>query len=127
MPISSSSSSFGSAATSVAVLPLTMLGQHRRGRLRDRAAAALEADVLDRLAVGGELDRDRDLVAAERVLALGVRVGVLDQPVAPRVLVVVEDDLAVHVLHQAPGSIRRTAPCARRTLAASRSISSGIV
>src|SRR4051794_12400264 len=95
--------------------------QHRRRGLRDRAAAALEADVLDRLAVGGELDRDRDLVAAERVLPLRVRVGVLDQPVAVRVLVVVEDDLAIHVLEVAHEWISLT----RSTLAARRSTSSG--
>ena len=44
-------------------------------------------------------DVDRDLVAAQRVHALGVRVGVLDHPVAARVLVVVEDDLAVQLVH----------------------------
>src|SRR5262245_7570925 len=50
------------------------LGEHRRRRLRDRAAAALEADVVDRLAVLAEAHEDRDLVTAERVLPLGMRV-----------------------------------------------------
>src|SRR5438552_1152347 len=77
---------------------LDELGQHRRRRLGDRAAATFEADLLDRLAVGGELDRDRDLVAAERVLALCPRIRVGKRPVAARVLVVVEDDLAVELV-----------------------------
>src|SRR5215471_252770 len=46
---------------------LDEVGEHRRRRLRDRAPAALEAHVLDRLAVVPEADRDRDFVAAERV------------------------------------------------------------
>src|SRR5688572_318171 len=48
---------------------LDHLRQHRRRRLADRAAAALEPDVVDPIAVEGE--RDGDLVAAERVHALG--------------------------------------------------------
>src|SRR6516225_10032963 len=51
-------------------LPLDDLGQHRRSRLADRAPAAGELDLVDRLAVLLERDVDRDLVAAERVLAL---------------------------------------------------------
>src|SRR3712207_6950726 len=39
---------------------------------------------------------DRDLVTAERVLPLRLRVRTLDHPVPAWVLVVVEDDLAVH-------------------------------
>src|SRR3954454_15007106 len=101
-------------------LALDDLGQHRRGGLRDRAAAALEADVVDRLAVVAELERDRHLVAAERVLALGLRVGLLDHAVAARGLVVVEDDLAIHVLEFTHACTSIT----RRMLAASRSTSS---
>ena len=75
MPISSSSSSFGSAGDLGRLPPLHELGEHRGRGLRDRAAAAFEADLVDRLAVVAEADEDRHLVAAERVLALGVRVG----------------------------------------------------
>ena len=74
------------------------LGEHRGRGLRDRATAALETDLLDRLAVGGELDRDRHLVAAERVQALSLRVGVVDQPMAARALVVIQDDLPIHLV-----------------------------
>ena len=52
---------------------LDEIGQHRGRRLADRAAAALEADLLDHVALA-ESHRDRDLVAAQRVLALGERV-----------------------------------------------------
>src|SRR5207247_2511606 len=46
------------------------LGEHRCRRLRDRAPSARELDLVDRVAVLTEGDEDRDLVAAERVLAL---------------------------------------------------------
>src|SRR5262249_26801376 len=104
---------------------LRHLHQHRRRGLRDRAATAGELHVLDRLAVLVERDIDRDLVAAERVLSLGLGVGMLDHPVSARVLVVVEDDLAVKVLESriAHANTLRTA-CSPST---SWSISSGIV
>src|SRR5881409_3739179 len=51
---------------------LDEVGEHRGRRLRDRAAAPLEAHILDRLSVFGEAHRDRHLVAAERVLAFGM-------------------------------------------------------
>jgi glycosyltransferase involved in cell wall biosynthesis len=79
---------------------LRHLHQHRRRRLRDRAAAAGELHLVDRLAVVGERDVDRDLVAAERVLALGLRVRVLQHAVPARVLVVIEDDLAIQVVER---------------------------
>ena len=62
------------------LLPLDEVGQHRGGRLRDGAASPLEADLFDRLAGFAEPDRDRDLVAAERVLALRARIVRLDLP-----------------------------------------------
>ena len=108
MPISSSSSSLSSSAISVAVRPFDHLHQHRGRRLRDRAAAARELDLVDRLAVLAERDVDRDLVAAERVLALGLGVGILDRPVPARVLVVVEDDLAVQLVELAHANTFRT-------------------
>ncbi len=122
MPTSSSSSSLAAPRPRVAVFALDELGQHRGRSLRDRAAAAFEADLLDRLAVGGKPDRDRDLVAAERVLALGVRVGIGEQPVVARVLVVVEDHLAVEVveLAHAPRPARPLAALIERLLRARR-------
>src|SRR5262245_33097185 len=104
-------------------LALDDLREHRRRCLGDRAAASLEADVVDRVAVGTELQEDRDLVPAERVLALGLRVGLVDHSVAARVLVVVEDDLAIHVLEFAQACTSMT----RRTLAARRSTSSVVL
>src|SRR5919199_3856161 len=101
--------------------PLHHLHQHRGRRLADRAPAAGELDLFDRVAVGLEADVDRDLVAAERVLAVGARVGVVDHPVSARVLVVVEDDLAVELVELAHAKSLR-ASC---TPSASRSTSSG--
>ena len=112
--------------------PLHKIGEHRRRGLRDRATAAFEADLRDRLAVLAEADEDRHLVAAERVLALGMRVGVLKRAVTARVLVVIQDHLAVHLvelLTSLPPSPPQT-PKVSFTLsnpAASRSISSGTV
>src|SRR4029079_13362846 len=82
-------------------LALHHLREHRGGGLRDRAPAAGEHDVVDRVAVLAEGDVDRDLVAAPRVLALGLGVGALHHPVTARVLVVVEDDLAVELVELA--------------------------
>src|SRR4029453_6837647 len=49
--------------------PLDHLGEHRGRSLRDRAAAPGELDVVDRVPVVAESNEDRDLVAAEGVLA----------------------------------------------------------
>ena len=56
---------------SATVLPFTRVGHQRRRRLRDRAARALEADVRDDVAVERQVQRQP--VAAQRVVALGVR------------------------------------------------------
>src|SRR5262249_51412650 len=72
--------------------------QHRRRSLADRAASTLEHDVADGLAVVVEGDGDRHLVAAERVDALRLRIRVLEHSVASRVLVVIEDHLAIHLV-----------------------------
>ena len=104
-------------------LALDEVGEHRGRRLADRAAAALEPDLLDDVALA-EPDRDRDLVAAQRVLALRRRVGVLEQPVVPRALVVVEDELPVELVelaHYANAFFTLWRP------STSLSISSGIV
>ena len=120
-PTSSSRSSLGSAATSLALRPLT---------------SSVSIDVADWLMAqprpenftssivspsSPKATRDRDLVAAERVHPLGLGVRVLDLAVVPRVLVVVEDVLPVELVHQ-PNTFRtRWSPWTRR------SISSGIV
>jgi hypothetical protein len=101
---------------------LDHLHEHRGRRLADRAAAAAELDVLDLVSV--EADEDRDLVAAERVEALGLRVGVLDHPVPARVLVVVEDDLAIEAFELVAHENTLRAFSIPTT---SRSISSGTV
>src|SRR5262249_86829 len=49
-------------------LPFEALGHHRGRGGRDRAAVALEADVLDRAVL--DVDEDRERVAAERVPAV---------------------------------------------------------
>ena len=98
MPISASSSSLSSAATSLGGAALRRSRSASTWRPARSRSRGPRTDVLDRLAVLAELDVDRDLVAAERVLALGLGVGVLEQPVLARVLVVVEDDLAVQAL-----------------------------
>ena len=100
------------------------LRQHRSGGLRDRTAAAGELHFVDRVAVVGECHVDRDLVAAERILSLRLRIGALDQPVAARVFVVIEDDFPIKLVefgHQ-PNTLRTL--CSPST---SRSISSRTV
>src|SRR5215208_6208101 len=104
------------------------LQPHRRER--DRAAAALEPNVVDRVSVVAELDRNGHLVAAKRVLPLRVRVGVLEHPVPPRGLVVIQDHLAVKLVKRHYVSV--AARCyanscrARSTPATRRSTSSAV-
>ena len=70
--------------------------RHQRCRgLRDRAALALEAEVVDDVAVQPQVERQ--VVAADRVEALGLAVGVLQLAVVARPPVVVQDDLLVQV------------------------------
>ena len=75
-----------------------LLGQHRGRRGRDRAALALERDVAD-AAVLAEGDEDVLLVTAERVRVLEVEVETVGPAEVARPLVVVEDVLAVEVVH----------------------------
>src|SRR5260370_14909952 len=84
------------------------LREHRGRRLRDRAAAARELHLVDRLAVLGERDVDRHLVAAERILPLGYRVRILQLAVTARVLVVIEDYLSVHLVELIHANTLRT-------------------
>src|SRR6266850_3633309 len=71
-------------------------GRHQRGRsLGDGAAGALEADVLDHVA--GELQVQRDLIAAERIDPLRVPVGPLRLAEVPGLAAVVDDHFLVQV------------------------------
>ena len=120
IPISSSSSSLSSTATSDAFLPCTIsvsidvaaceIAQPRP----ENFTSSIVSRVL------AEADVDRHLVAAERVHPLGVGVGVLHHAVPARVLVVVEDHLAVELVELAHPSTFFT----RSTPATSRSTSS---
>src|SRR4029079_14134385 len=85
---------------------LDEIAEHRRGGLADRAAAAVESDLLDDVTLA-ESHRHRHLVAAERVLTLRPRVRRIEQPVVPRVLVVVQDELPVELVALVHGSPRR--------------------
>ena len=76
-------------------LPLHALRHHRGGGREDGAARALEADVLDDVA----LHREHDLgpVAAERVAAFGRAVGPGQGAEVPRPAAVVQDRLLVQL------------------------------
>ena len=86
-------------------LALDLVGQEARARLADGAAAAGERDAVDDPVRHAE--HQRDPVAAQRVGALVGRVGVLDDPEVVGPSVVLEDVVAVEVVH-APSSVART-------------------
>src|SRR5712691_864290 len=73
------------------------VGQHRGGRLADGATPAAETHVPHPAVV--QLEVEGDDVAAEWVVAFLGDVGVLDLPEVMRVLVVLEDLLAVEIVH----------------------------
>src|SRR5712692_7993890 len=73
------------------------VSQHRRRRLADGATPAAEPHIPHPAVV--ELEVEGDDVAAEWVVALLGDVGVLDLPEVMRVLVVLEDLLAVEIVH----------------------------
>src|SRR5262245_9230923 len=77
---------------------LDQLHQHRGRRLADSATAALEANVSDRVTVAVERNGNRDLVAAERIQALGLRIRAVEEAVMAGVLVVVENDFSVEIV-----------------------------
>ena len=97
IPSRSSRSSARKAATSVSGLPLISSVRRRRAGLADRAAAAGEPDPLDDAVLDPE--HQRDPVAAQRVGALVRRVGILDDPEVVGPPVVLEDVVAVQVVH----------------------------
>src|SRR4029077_15751203 len=71
--------------------------EHRGRGLADRAAAAVETELLDDVPCS-KTHRNGDLVSAKRVLTLRERVGRLEQPVISRVLVVVQDQLPIQLV-----------------------------
>ena len=78
-------------------LALDLVGQERRGGLADRAAAAGEADALQDAVLDPELQRDP--VAAQGVAALVGRGRRVDDPEVVGPPVVLEDVVAVEVVH----------------------------
>ena len=76
-------------------LALERVGHQRRRRLGDRAAGALEPQILDHVAL--EVEVDRDFVAAQRVVALRVAVVGIRDPEIPGSLVVIQDDFLVEL------------------------------
>ena len=87
-------------------LALDLVGQQRRAGLADRAAATGEPDPIDDAVVDAE--HQRDPVAAQRVGALVRGVGVLDDPEVVGPPVVLEDVVAVEVVHARLRSVPRT-------------------
>src|SRR5207245_2435018 len=75
---------------------LQPLCQERCGSLRDGAATTVEADVLDHSVRDTEVHADD--VPAQRVVLLVGDVGMLETTVVSRVLVVVDDVLAVELV-----------------------------
>jgi hypothetical protein len=98
-------------------LALQHLGHERGRRRRDGAAAPLEHDVLDAVAV--ELQVDRHLVAAERVVAVREMARVIELAEIPRVAAVIEDDVLVELAQIHHANIL----CAARSASASASMS----
>ena len=76
-------------------LALHGLAHHRCRALRDRATLAADLDVGDHAV--GDVEVDLDLVAAQRVVADGVRGRRRQLAAVARAAVVIEDDLAVQV------------------------------
>ena len=74
------------------------IGQQRRGRDRDSAARSLERRASDsRVCV--QIEVQRELVAAERIDPLGSVSGVRELAEMPRVARMIENQLAIQVLH----------------------------
>src|SRR3954467_6925421 len=96
---------------------LHLVGDHRGRRLRDRAALTAEGDVGDATLVV-DLQLDLQLVAAQRVDVLELHVGIVEVPEVLRVLVVLQDLLAIQRVHQE--KILRTSarPTMRRSTSA---------
>ena len=90
--------------------PDQLLRGDRRGRLRDRAALAVEAEVLDAAVLDDDVHAQ--LVAAERVVVVPLEVVRLELAEVPRVLVVLEDVVAVQSVHRYSSNTSRALPSA---------------
>ena len=97
MPSRSSRSSARMPATSASGLPLISSVRSAGAGLADGAAAAGEPDPIHDAV--GDPDHQRDPVAAQRVGALVRGVGVLDDPEVVGPPIVLEDVVAVQVVH----------------------------
>ena len=89
-------------------LALQLLGQHGRGGLADGAALAFKPRLADAPAV--QLEMERHLIAAQRIIALRVHLGTGQRAAVARALEVIQDHFSIqlvkllnHVL-----SLRRT-------------------
>ena len=89
-------------------LALDLVGQERGARLADGAAAAGERDPVDDTV--GHPEHQRDPVATQRVGALVGRVGVLDDPEVVGSSIVLEDVVAIQVVHAHPSVARSPNP-----------------
>ena len=97
MPSRSRTSLGAHGRRGVDALALDLVGQQRRRGLADRAAAAGEPDAVDHAAAHPQLERDP--IAAQRVRALLRGRGVIQHPEVVGAPVVLEDVVAVQVVH----------------------------
>ena len=101
-------------------LALQHLGHQRGRRGRDRAAAPLEADIGDAVAVEREIDRDP--VAAQRVVAARQMRRMFERAEIARVAAVIEDDVLVklaQIHHRRNISRQASIAAARRSMSRS--------
>src|SRR5579883_2931050 len=76
---------------------------HERGRSGgDGAAGAFETGILDDVSI--HLQIQLELIAAQRVIAFGLAVGVGERVMVPRAFAVVEDGLLVEVVNHSPNT-----------------------
>ena len=121
IPSSSRTNSLGSCSSSSRLLPTS-------SSVSSEVAAVEIAQPLPSKATSATLfvlvepDRHVLLVAAERVGVLELEVGLLDVAEVVRPLVVLEDLVAVELVHQRPNTLRASSRPSTR-----RSISSGVV
>ncbi len=82
-------------------LALDLVRQEARAGLADRTATAGEPDPLDDPVTNGELERDP--VTAERIRSLNGRRRILDDPEVMGPPIVLEDVIAVQIVHSVLG------------------------
>src|ERR1051325_2530012 len=101
--------------------PFQHLGHQRGGRGRDRAAAPLEADIRDAVALDREIDRHP--VAAERVVAARQMRRLLQGVEIARMPAVIEDDALIKrakiFAHRRNTSRQASSASASRSISAS--------